>query len=162
MTDATFKAERVFRSASIVLHGPIDTVFLLFGPVEEEKWEDDWTPTILYPPSKEVEEGMVFTTQAHTRGETRFAWIVSKYQPDNHLVEYIVSTENRCWVIHIQCIAMSAIQTQALIKYTFTGLTPLGNEINKQSIEKMYERNLADWEEAINYYLSTGKTLKAG
>ena len=30
---------------------------------------------------------------------------------------------------------------------------------NRDHIERMYARNLADWEEAINYYLNTGDLL---
>jgi len=36
-------------------------------------------------------------------------------------------------------------------------LTALGNVINKHVIEKMFKRNLADWEEEINYFLQSGK-----
>ena len=53
-------------------------------------------------------------------------------------------------------VASSDIQTAAVISYTFTGLAALGNKINKQAIEKMYERTLEDWQGAINHYLKTG------
>ncbi len=160
MDDKAFKAERLSKSATITLNGSIGRVFPLFGAIEEKKWADGWNPVVLYPTSEKLEEGMVFTTQAHSHDETAYAWIVSKYQTENHLVEYIVSTANRYWVITIQCVASSDTQTKAIVRYTFTGLTMLGNEINKHAIEKMYERNLEDWEEAINHYLKTGKALK--
>jgi hypothetical protein len=160
MEGKTFKADRLSKSATITLNGPIERVYPLFGAIEEKKWADGWDSVVLYPTSGQIEEGMVFTTEGHGHGETTFAWIVSKYQPENHLIEYIVSTANRYWVITIQCIASSDTQTKAIIKYTFTGMTALGNEINKHAIEKMYARNLKDWEEAINHYLKTGKTLK--
>jgi hypothetical protein len=160
MEQNPFTAERVSKSATIMLEGHIERVFPLFGPVKERKWAGGWNPVMLYPASGEVEEGMVFTTQGHGHGETVFAWIVSKYQAENHLTEYIVSTANRYWVITIRCIASSVAQTKATVSYTYTGLTPLGNEINKDAIEKMYERNLRDWEEAINHYLKTGEALK--
>jgi hypothetical protein len=155
-----FTAERVSKSATIRLEGPIEKVFPLFGPVEEMKWADGWNPVVLYPASGYVEEGMVFTTQGHGHGETVFAWIVSKYQAENHVIEYIVSTANRYWVITVRCFASSVEQTKATISYTYTGLTPLGNEINKQAIEKIYKQNLKDWEEAINHYLKTGEAIK--
>jgi len=160
MDDTSFSAERLFKSATITLNGPIGKVFPLFGALEEKKWADGWNPIVMYPTSEKLEEGMVFTTPAHGHGETAYAWIVSKYQPDNHLIEYIVSTTNRYWVISIKCRASSDTETEATVSYTFTGLTPLGNEINKHAIGKMYERNLQDWEEAINYYLKTGNALK--
>jgi len=36
----------------------------------------------------------------------------------------------------------------------------LGNNINSQSLQKMYANNLIDWQEAINYYLDNGQILK--
>ncbi|MFZ1081626.1 MAG: hypothetical protein WAO19_06850 [Candidatus Kryptoniota bacterium] len=160
MEQATFIAKRVSKSATITLKGPIERVFPLFGPVEEKKWADGWNPVVLYPTSGELEEGMVVTTQGHGHGEAVFAWIVSKYETENHLIEYIVSTANRYWVITIRCFASSDTETKATIQYTYTGLTPIGNEINKHAIEKRYERDLKDWEEAINHYLKTGEALK--
>ncbi len=46
-----------------------------------------------------------------------------------------------------------------MITYTHTGLNALGNEIDKHAIEKMYARDLKDWEEAITHYLKTGNKL---
>lgn len=50
-------------------------------------------------------------------------------------------------------------RTSASISYTYTGLTQYGNEFNQAAIEKMFVRDLTDWEEAINYYLKNGKQL---
>jgi hypothetical protein len=160
MNPDTFTAERISRSATIILEGPVDTVFPLFGPIEEMKWEDGWDPVILYPVSGEPEEGMFFTTRAQDHDETTYAWIVAKYNPEMYLIEYIVSTHNRCWVITIQCTALPGNRTQTTVRYTFTGLTALGNELNRRAIQKIYTRNLKDWEEAINYYLKAGMILK--
>ena len=160
MEQCDFQAERVSKTATITLEENMDRVFPLFGPVEEKKWAEGWNPEILYPASAQIGEGMVFTTQGHGHGEDTFAWIVSKYQPENHLIEYTVSTPNRYWTINIQCQPLSDGQTKATISYTYTGLTALGNQINRHAIEKMYEKNLKDWEDAINHYLKTGQALK--
>ncbi|MCX6132362.1 MAG: hypothetical protein NTU47_01000 [Ignavibacteriales bacterium] len=141
------------------MNDAIALVFPLFGPIEEKKWADGWDPVALYPASGNLEEGMVFRTPGHEEHENQFFWIVSKYQPANFVVEYVVSTPNRYWVIHIQCAGVSEHETMATITYIYTGLNDLGNEINRQAIENMYKDNLSDWEEAINYYLKTGTTL---
>lgn len=99
---------------------------------------------------------MVFTTPSQGGYESEYAWIISKYQPVIHCIEYIVSTANRYWVISIHCTSVSEIETSATIVYTYTGLNSLGNEINKRAIAKMYRYELKDWEEAINYHLETG------
>lgn len=155
-----FTAERVSKTATINLSESVEKVFPLFGPIEERKWADGWNPVVLYPESGELEEGMIFTTEGHGDGEIAFTWIVSKYEPESHLIQYIASTENRYWLVKIECFASSDTQTRATITYTYTGLNVFGNEINRRAIEKMYERDLKDWEEAINHYLKTGKVLK--
>ena len=160
MNDKGFRAERVSRSATIILDGSLEKVFPLFGAIEEKKWADGWDPVILAPASGELQEGMVFTTRGHGHSESIYAWIVSKYLPENYRIEYTVSTLNRYWVIAVQCESNSESETKATITYTFTGLTPLGNEINTRDIEKMYETHLEDWREAINHYLRTGEVLK--
>jgi len=159
MDETSFEAERRTRTATIMLNGPLERVFPLFGAIEEKKWADGWSPSVLYPTSEQIEEGMVFTTEGHGHGESKYAWIVSRYQVENHLIGYIVSTVNRYWVITIQCVSSSEDHTKATVSYTFTGLTDLGNEINRDAIKKMFERNLEDWEEAINHFLKTGEVL---
>lgn len=115
---------------------------------------------ILYPETGELEEGMVFNTHGHADEEPTYTWIVSKYDPVNHAIQYTVSTQNRCWTVAIQCETSANNETQAVVQYTYTGLTPLGNQLNETSMHKMYERELQDWAEAINHYLLTGKTLE--
>jgi hypothetical protein len=59
----------------------------------------------------------------------------------------------------VQCEDIGKNKTAAEIKYTFTGLNEKGIEINRESLEKMYENGLKDWEAAINHFLETGKIL---
>jgi hypothetical protein len=109
-------------------------------------------------------EGTTFKTSGHGHGhhnnETEFLWRVSKFDPQKHQVQYLVSTENRYWTITVTCTSSDNKTTDAEITYSYIGLNKLGNEINAQALEKMYANNLKDWEKAINYYLETGKTLK--
>lgn len=159
MDNQNFKAEKVSKSATIEVSGNIQNVFPLFGPFEERKWAEGWNPTLIYPTTEIIEEGTTFKTEGHAHDETEFLWRVSKYQPETNLIQYLVSTSNRYWTITIICKQITDDKTTAEITYTFFGLNNLGNTINRQSIEKMYIKNLKDWEEAINYYLDNGKIL---
>ncbi len=160
MKQKNFKSERLSRTAKITLEGEIEHIFPLFGAIEETKWADGWQPLIIYSQSGKIERGMVFLTNAHNHHETVYNWIVSGYEPKDHHIEYIVSTPNRYWIINIQCNILSDVKTEAIITYTYTSLNSLGNEINKHSITKMFEKDLKDWEEAINHYIKTGNILK--
>ena len=46
------------------------------------------------------------------------------------------------------------------ITYTFTGLTEEGNTHIAKHLARIFAHNLKDWEEAINYFLKTGKTFR--
>jgi hypothetical protein len=158
--ESNFIAEKISKTATFDLNASIDKVFPLFGAFEERKWADGWNPTLIYPLNESLEEGTTFKTKGHGYGETEFLWRVSKFEPQNYLIQYLVSTENRYWTITVKCKPLTDTSCSATVTYTFIGLNNIGNEINKHSLDKMYFKNLQDWREAINYYLDNGKILK--
>jgi hypothetical protein len=157
MNNKDFKAERISKTAVITLDGKVETVFPLFGAFEERKWAKDWDPILIYPSAEKIEEGTTFKTKGNGHNEAEFVWRVSKYKTDKYLIQYLVTTENRYWTITIECCPLTENRTSAEITYTFIGLNELGNRINKQSLEHMYEHDLKDWEEAINLFLKNDK-----
>jgi hypothetical protein len=159
MNNQTFKAERVSRTANITVSGGIEKVFPLFGAFEERKWAEGWNPTLVYPSEEVMEEGTTFTTKASGKLEKEFLWRVSKYEPEQFMVQYLVSTANRYWTITVKCADTPEHNTTAEITYAYTGLNPLGNTLNAEALNNMYSANLKDWEEAINYFLANGKML---
>ncbi len=73
-----------------------------------------------------------------------------------HLIQYLVSTDNRFWTITVECVpGDTAMSTNATVTYAFTGLNLKGNALNESSLEKMYQHDLQDWAKAINNYLAT-------
>ena len=150
---------QISNTARIILNDSIEKVFPLFSPLEEKKWENSWNPDFLYPPKGEFIENMVFKTKSSNNIEKEFNWITSHLNTKDYLVIYTVFTENRVWTIKVQCIDIEKNKTEAEIKYTFTSLNEKGIAINSESLEKMYKKELKDWEVAINYFLETGKCL---
>lgn len=147
-----FKSERISKTASFVANGAIEEVFPLFGAFEERKWAEGWDPEIIYPKQELMEEGTTFKVGGHGHESL---WIVTKYELENYLVQYLVSTENRFWTITVKCDAMvNSAQTKATVTYTYTGLNEEGNQKNQESLHHMYSQDLKDWGEAINAYLS--------
>ena len=161
LTSLNFESKRISRTSIITLNASLDKVFPLFGPIKEKEWADGWSPEIVYSKTNLLEEHMVFKTKAHGHGETNYTWIVTKYMPEQSFIEYTVFTNERLWYITIKCSENSNIQTTDVeITYTYTGLTEKGNVINEKALQSMYSNELKDWEEAINYYLKTGKKRK--
>ena len=155
MDNKAFKGEKVSKTATITLNDKVTSVFPLFGAFEERKWAKGWTPILIYPSTEMIEEGTTFRTAGHGHDEKEFIWRVSKYETENSLIQYLVSSENRYWTITIKCNPTTDNKTSATITYTFIGLNELGNQLNKHSIENTYKRNLADWQEEINNYLTS-------
>ncbi len=159
---AVFSPQRISKTSVIALNAALEKVFPLFGPIKEKEWAAGWDPEMIHPTSGEVEEHMVFKTTAHpSHEEPDYIWTLSKYLPEEASLEYTVFTPERIWWITIRCWEEIPDQmTKAEITYTYQGLTERGNKINERALQRMYAHNLKDWEEAINYYLETGKRLE--
>ena len=162
VVSSSFKPKRISRTSIITLNAPLMKVFPLFGPIKEKEWADGWNLEVVYSDANDIEEHMVFKTKSsHDHGEPNYVWTVSKYLPEQSLIEYSVFTTERLWYITIKCNENTTDQTtKAEITYTYTGLTEKGNTINEKALQAMYSRDLKDWEEAINFYLKTGEILK--
>ncbi len=158
MEATAFRSKRIARTRVITLNDTPEIIFPLFGPIRERDWAPGWDPQIIYSDSAWIEEHMVFTTRSHHGHEPDSTWTISKYAPEDALVEYTVVAPERLWRITIQCrLGDCPRTTRAEITYTFTGLTEGGNEINEAALSRMFQRDLKDWEEQINRYLEAGK-----
>ena len=146
----TLWGQKVTRTATIVLNGNVNTIFPLFGAYEEKKWSPGWKPTPVYPSTETIEEEATFTTPGHLEGEKDYVWRVSKYDPAQFLIQYMVYAENRCVTITVQCSPEGDNKTAARITYSFIGLNALGDQISQHFIEAIYKHDLRDWEEKIN------------
>jgi hypothetical protein len=139
----SFVAERITRTKTISLQGPLGQVFPLFGALEEAKWAPGWAPKVIYPENALLEEHMVFKTPAHDEGENHYTWTVSRYDPDLGSVEYTVFAAERLWWITINCRSIEHDKkTEAEVCYTYTGLTEKGNLLNKRALAAMFEHDL--------------------
>jgi hypothetical protein len=157
MSQDNFKPERISKTASFIVDGTIENVFPLFGPIREKEWAEGWEPEIIFSTNNLVEDHMIFRTKVSS-DEKFYTWVITQFDSDNHSVEYTVSTKNRIWFIRVQCEPCGE-STKATVTYTYTGLNPEGNELNRNALAKMYFDDLKDWQEAINYYIHNGKML---
>lgn len=153
----SFASVRISRLATLLLNETIENVFPLFGPLREMEWAEGWNPEMLYG-NNDVQERMVFRTPPGFEGESPYLWIISKYDADEHTIEYTVRSDDRVWFINVETRPFKLI-TMATVTYTYIGLTRLAHERNLIALERMFERNLTDWEDAINHYIRTGKKL---
>jgi len=155
----SFQPKRISRTAQITVNAPLNEAFVLFGPVREKDWAEGWDPELIDPAGELVQERMVFTTQSHFgQMEPDDVWIVSAYSLGVAFIEYTVFAHERLQWIEIACEETAdPKKTLAKVTYTFLGLTDRGNSLSREALELIFERDLLDWEEAINHYLESGE-----
>jgi hypothetical protein len=149
---------RIEQTESFLVKAQIEKAFPLFGPIREKEWAAGWEPEIIYANHTEVEEHMIFKTQAKEQRE-QFIWAITQYRPDDFMIEYTVSATDRIWFITVTCQSLEQY-TRVIVTYSYTGFTGQAHQLNQQACEKMFAHQLKDWEEAINFYLETGKRLE--
>ena len=137
-TRSSFVARHVEKSATITVHGDIDTVWPLFDPINERKWAAGWDPEILHPQDGAVQEGMVFRTQGD------LVWIISRCDAERRRVTYTVSHPEKVHTIDVQCTKHGDSYTDATITYRYVGLTEHGNELAEMAAEEMFASDLRD------------------
>ena len=133
MSNSQFKSKKISRTETIVCKGHIDNVFPLFGAFEVRKWAEGWALSLIYPEEEKIEEGTTFKTEENDE-ESEYLWRIVKYYPEDYLIQYLVSTENRIWTITVKCKPGKEKETLASITYTFIGLNEKANRLNAEHL----------------------------
>ncbi|SMD38101.1 hypothetical protein SAMN04488029_3632 [Reichenbachiella faecimaris] len=153
MNTRPFAAEKISQTASFIIDENITLVFPLFDAFEERKWEPSWNPKLIYPETEVIEVGTTFSIDGDNK-EPSCLWRVIQFDPASYFIQYFVSTRHRDWTISVKCESEAEnTQTKVSVTYTFIGLTPEGNELNRTHINQMYQQDLQDWKQAIDNYL---------
>jgi hypothetical protein len=153
---AAFRASRVSRRGTIVLHAPPDRVFPLFTPDGERKWAAGWDFRAVYPVDGEMEENFVFVTDAPDHAQAPTVWIVTRYEPADHVVEYQrVEPGIKTGRVRVRCRPGGVGEAEATVEYTYTALSEAGNRFVATFSAEAFAAFIARWAEAINAYLST-------
>jgi hypothetical protein len=159
MTD-DFRAARIVRSAEIRLDAPPERVFPLFQPREEAAWAAGWAPRFRWPADGTAAEGAVFVT--HPPDEPETIWTVTRHDPTGGRIVYgRITPGSRAGQVEVACRADGEGATRARVTYTFTALSPAGNDWLAAFTEAHYADYLRGWEAAINHHLSTGEHANA-
>jgi hypothetical protein len=145
----------VRRIGHITLHGAVERVFPLFGPLDEAKWAPGWEPSIKY--GGNAESGTVFTTESSTHPAI---WIVTRYDAQSHDMQYTtVFPEDRVVQLDIACHSGNASETLCNVAYAITTLSDLARPSIERYTQQRHEERIAHWQMAINHYLQTGTRI---
>ena len=132
-------------------------VFPLFCPVREYDWIEGWSCELLHTDSGIAEKGCVFRTDSPS-GSGRMTWVVSRYEPTQHIEFACVATDG---LVQRLLIAVAPREVGTRVswtrEYTATGpegeawLGALREEDVRARTRKLFDR--------LAHYLRTGTKL---
>ena len=77
----------ISHTKSFEMPRPIAELFPLFSPEGEKYWVPGWDyENVMGTP--ELSEDYVFLTKTHDHATTNAIWIVKKYDPESHTVQF--------------------------------------------------------------------------
>jgi hypothetical protein len=159
MCSSDFQARHVTKEYCQTIDAPTDEVFPLLCPVHESEWLDGWKYTMIYSQSGLVEEGAVFSTPRE--GEPDTVWVVTKHDPSNLQVEFTRFThQSRTCVLKIAVRPRDASSSYVDTSYTYTGISPTGNQFIDDLTDDVFTADMKLWEDSVNHFLKTGEKLK--
>jgi len=151
------KPNRVAHTYEQTINGTIEEIFPLYCPVRELDWAYGWNPKVVYSNSGLVEPDCVFITE-HDGHET--VWYVSVYDIEQGRVEMIRHTTGVTFTkLEIIVEPISEDKTKAVITYSKTSLSEIGDKVLKEFTKENYDIMMDSWEKEMNHYLKTGEML---
>jgi hypothetical protein len=158
VSDTPFTARRVSRTYVQTIDAPPDTVFPLLCPEREKEWLDGWQYSMVFSSSGLAEPGAVFTTS--NPGEPETTWIVTRHDRDAGLVEFARFTPgSRTCLLQIGIVPFGDGRSRVTITYTYTSLSPAGDQFLDAWTEDAFVEPLSFWERSMNHFLATGTRL---
>lgn len=158
MEDIQFRPQRITREYRQTIHATPEKVFPLLCPVREAEWLDGWRYNMIYSESGLVEEGAVFSTPCKDEEDT--VWIVTKHDPKTYQVEFVRFTHrSRTCVLKIAVTSKDGNCSYVDVSYTYTGITPEGNDFINRFTQQAFVEAVVFWEKSMNSFLETGKRL---
>lgn len=143
---------RIERQHSIRLRGAVDRVFPMFTPLGELGWVDGWCPAFIHPADGRIEQGMVFRTGS---GAEDTLWMCTRWDPEAQQVAYArVTPASRMGLVEVACRAVSAGETEAVVRYTLTALGDAGRDYLAAFTEPEYRAMIEEWQMLIDAWLA--------
>jgi len=159
MGGSNFEARHATKEYCQTIYASPDKVFPFLCPVREAEWLDGWRHTMIYSQSGLVEEGAVFSTPRDREPDT--VWVVTKHNPSNLRVEFTRFThKSRTCVLKIGVRPRDEGSSNVDIAYTYTGISPAGNQFIDELTDDAFCADMKHWEDSVNHFLRTGVKLK--
>ena len=136
---------------------PIADLFPLFSPEGEKHWVPGWDYENVMG-TTELSEDYVFLTKSHDHGTKDAIWIVKRYDPKLHIVQfYKVEPEDKIGLVTVRCTELEAERTKVQVTYKYVALSATAEVFVSAFSENAYEEFIGEWQTLLsNYFESKG------
>lgn len=152
------KPNRISYTYEQIINGTTKDIMPLYCPVRELEWCENWDPTTIFSNTGLVEKDCIFITPDENNNDV--VWIVSDYNIEQgHVVMYYHIPGVLITKLEIQLTPTKVDKTKAILTYSKTSLSKLGDKELKKFTNKEYNIMMESWEKAMNHFLATGDML---
>lgn len=147
----------VSRTKAFEIAISIKDLFPLFSPEGEKYWVPGWDYENVMG-TTELSEDYVFLTKAHDHRTKDAIWIVKKYDPRSHFVQfYKIEPGDKIGVVTVKCSEQEAERTNVEVTYKYIALSATGEGFVSEFSESIYEKFIGEWQTLLsNYFRSKG------
>ena len=133
---------------------PINELFPLFSPEGEKYWVPGWEYENIMG-TTELSEDYVFLTRTHDHAAKDAVWIVKRYDPASHYVQfYKIEPKEKIGVVTVKCTELGTGRTQVQVTYKYTALSATGENFIAGFNREDYEDFIDEWKTLLLNYLS--------
>ncbi len=144
-------------TGSFEIDVPVAALFPLFSPEGEKQWVPGWDYQNVMG-TTELSEDYIFLTKNHDHGVTQAIWIVKKYDPGFHLVQYYkIEPDEKIGVVTVKCAETAAGRTQVWVNYKYTALSASGERFISGFTQNAHREFVAEWKRLLLNYFSPGE-----
>ena len=142
--------------AYFTLPVPISELFPLFSPEGEMRWVPGWEYENIMG-HKNLCEDYIFTTCNHDHASTQAVWLVKKYEPYRHYIQfYKVEAGDKVGVITVRCARLVDKQTKVEVRYRYTALSPAGEKFIAAFDKAAYASFIEEWRHLLCTHFGLG------
>ena len=136
---------------------PVAELFRLFSPEGEKSWVPGWDYENVMGMT-ELSEDYVFLTRKHDHGTRDAIWIIKKYDPKSHVVQYYkIEPDEKIGVVTVECMELEAERTKVQVTYKYLALSATGEKFVSEFSEDVYDKFIGEWQKLLlNYFESKG------
>ncbi len=143
----------ISRTSEFAISRPVDVLFPLFTPEGEKLWAPNWDYENVMG-TTQLGEDYVFLTGTHDHAGGKAIWIVKRYEPDQHRVQYYrIEPQEKVGVVTVACMPLGRDSTTVQVTYAYTGISERGNRFVENFSESGYKEFIEGWRALLNDYL---------